>query len=141
MRKLFVALVALVVLAGLALPALGAGRPLSADLLGANEVPGPGDPDGSGTAHVSLNQGLNEVCFDITVENVDPILAAHIHAAPAGVAGGVVVNFDVPNNGLSGCVAADAALIKAIRQNPGDYYVNVHNAPFPPGALRGQLTK
>ena len=117
------------------------GRPLSATLTGAAEVPDPGDPDGSGFAKVTLNSGTGEVCFDITVEDVEPILAAHIHAAPAGVPGGIVVNFDVPNNGLSGCVTADRDLIKQIKKSPADYYVNVHNADFPAGALRGQLGK
>jgi hypothetical protein len=140
MRKTFVVLVAITALLG-TVPALAGGRPLTADLTGATEVPGPGDADGSGFAAVTLNQGLGEVCFDISVSDVDPILAAHIHVGAADVAGGVVVNFDVANNGLAGCVMADADLIKNIRQNPGDYYVNVHNAAFPAGALRGQLTK
>jgi hypothetical protein len=38
-------------------------------------------------------------------------------------------------------VAADADLIKAIIQSPQEYYVNVHNAEYPAGALRGQLSK
>ena len=118
------------------------GRPLDAVLLGANEVPNPGDPDGSGAAHVTLNQGQGEVCFEITVAGVDPITAAHIHTGAAGVPGGVLVNFNVPVNGLSGCVSGvDKDLIKDIRQNPENYYVNVHNAVYPAGALRGQLTK
>ena len=140
MRKVLVAVIVLVVVA-LALPAAAGGRPLDATLTGAAEVPGPGDPDGSGSAAVTINQGLGEVCFDIAVADVDPILAAHIHDAPAGAASGVVVNFDVANNGLSGCVDVDRDLAMAIRQNPGDYYVNVHNAAFPGGALRGQLEK
>ncbi len=141
MRKVFVTVIVLVVVA-LAVPAAAGGRPLEATLTGAAEVPGPGDPDGSGSAAVMINQGRGEVCFDITVADVDTILAAHIHDAPAGVASGVVVDFDVANNGLSGCVdGVDKGLAKAIRQNPGDYYVNVHNAAFPPGALRGQLEK
>lgn len=140
MRKMFVALVVIAALLG-AVPAVAGGRPLTAELTGAAEVPGPGDADGSGLAVVTLNQGLGEVCFDIAVADVDPILAAHIHVGTADMAGGVVVNFDVANNGLSGCVTAGADLIKDIRQNPGGYYVNVHNAVFPAGALRGQLTK
>lgn len=138
-RVLFVVMACAV--AVLTLTAATGGRPLEATLTGAAEVPGPGDPDGSGFAAVTINQGQNEVCFEITVADVDPILAAHIHAAPAGSAGGVVVNFDVANNGLSGCVDVDKDLAKAIRQSPGEYYVNVHNAEFPPGALRGQLEK
>jgi hypothetical protein len=39
-----------------------------------------------------------------------------------------------------GCAAVDQGLIKAIIQNPERYYVNVHNADFPGGALRGQLS-
>jgi len=141
MRKGFIVLLVLVLATLIAAPVSAGGRPLSTTLTGAAEAPNPGDPDGSGSAHITLNQGLGQVCFDIVVDDVAPITAAHIHAAPAGVAGGVVVSFDVPANGLSGCVSADAVLIKAIRQNPLEYYVNVHNADFPAGALRGQLSK
>jgi hypothetical protein len=116
---------------------------VTADLTGAAEVPGPGDPDGSGTASVTLNHGQGEVCFEITVADIDPAFAAHIHIGTADVAGGVVVGLTAPTTGFSsGCVSGvDRDLIKAIQQNPAGYYVNVHNAPFPPGALRGQLMK
>jgi len=117
------------------------GRPLAAELTGAAEAPGPGDPDGSGSAVVALNQGQEMVCFEITVADIATPTASHIHKAPAGVPGGVVVNFNIAANGLSGCVRADAALMKDIRQHPSEYYVNVHNADYPPGAVRGQLAK
>jgi hypothetical protein len=129
-------LFALLATAGMA---LAGGRPLAADLTGAAEAPGPGDPDGSGSAVVTLNQGQGELCFDITVTGIDPVTAAHIHVAPAGEPGPVVVNFNPAVNGLSGCVSASAETIKAIRQDPAAYYINVHNAPYPAGALRGQL--
>jgi len=146
MKKLIVSLVVLAITVSLGVlvfdtPAEAGGRPLSAVLTGANEVPGPGDENGSGTAHVTLNQGQGEVCFDITVADIAPVAAAHIHDAPAGSASAPVVNFDIPANGLSGCVGANKDLIKDIRQNPAEYYVNVHNVDFPPGALRGQLSK
>ena len=118
------------------------GRPLAATLTGAAEVPGPGDPDGSGSATVTLNEGQGEVCFQITVQDILPALAAHIHVGTTGVAGGVVVGLAPPTTGSSsGCVGVDRDLIKAIRQNPAGYYVNVHNADFPAGAVRGQLSK
>jgi len=41
----------------------------------------------------------------------------------------------------SGCVSVDPDLIKAIRQNPENYYVNVHTTDYPGGALRGQPAK
>ena len=138
MRKALVAVFAGVLVLLLAVPVLAGGRPLTAELSGDNEVPGPGDPDGSGTAHVTLNQGQGEVCWHIEVSDVDSPSAAHIHFGAAGVAGGVAVALSP----TSGCVdGVDPELIKDIRQNPDNYYVNVHNADFPPGAVRGQLSK
>jgi hypothetical protein len=116
------------------------GRPLSATLTGAAEVPS-GDPDGSGAATVGLNGGLEQVCFEITVQNIAAVVAAHIHTGTAGVNGGVVVDFAFATNGLDGCVPAPQDLIKQIRQTPSDFYVNVHSIEFPAGAVRGQLTK
>ena len=118
------------------------GRPFSTTLTGAEEVPGPGDPDGSGFARLTLNQGQQEICFELTVSGIEPATAAHIHIGPVGVAGPIVVGLEAPTGGSSsGCVSVDPDLIKDIRQNPEAYYVNVHNAPFPAGALRGQLSK
>jgi hypothetical protein len=119
------------------------GRPFSTTLTGAAEVPGPGDPDGSGTATITLNHGQGEVCFELVASGIAPATAAHIHVGPAGVAGPVVVPLAAPTPGTSsGCVTGvDQGLIKAITQNPENYYVNVHNAEFPAGALRGQLGK
>jgi hypothetical protein len=120
------------------------GRPLSAALNGPSEVP-PGDPDGSGVAHVALNQGQGRVCFEISVSNILlPATAAHIHVAPAGVAGPIVVPLKAPDaTGTSaGCVEnVDPDLIKPVRQHAEDYYVKVHNATFPVGPVRGQLCK
>ena len=115
------------------------GRPLHATLLPENQVP-PTASSGSGTALVTLNQGQGEVCWDITVEGLtSPVILAHIHQGAAGTNGSVVVDFMEPVNGLTGCVRADPALIKQIRQDPGDYYVNVHTTMFPTGEVRGQL--
>lgn len=137
-----VALVGLVS-AALAAGVQAAGRPFSTTMTGAQEVPGPADPDGSGTANIWLNQGLGEVCFSLEVSGIEPATAAHIHQAPVGVAGPIVVPLTPPTDGSSsGCIeGVDQALIKDIRQNPSEYYVNVHNAEFPAGALRGQLSK
>jgi len=111
------------------------GRPLSGELSGTAEVP-PADPDGSGTAFITLNQGQGRVCWQLTWSNIGAPFAAHIHAAPAGVNGPIVVPLS-PIDG--GCTNAQDALIKAIRQNPEGYYVNIHNTEFPGGAIRGQL--
>jgi hypothetical protein len=112
-------------------------------LTGEEEVPGPGDPDGRGTATVTLNPGAGEVCFAITVANITlPAAAAHIHIGEKGVAGDIVVTLTPPDeSGTSaGCVSdVDPALIQDILANPAGYYVNVHTEDFPAGAVRGQL--
>jgi hypothetical protein len=111
-------------------------------LTGDAEVPGPGDKDGRGTVTLTLNPDKSEVCYSLTVANIQPATAAHIHEGAMGKAGGVKVELEAPKNGTAmGCKQADASLIKTIMQNPANYYVNIHNAEFPQGAVRGQLTK
>ena len=124
------------------------GRPFTTALTGAAEAPGLGDPDASGQAELTLNQGQNEVCFSISWADVDgEVFAGHIHVAPAGSPGPVVVTLFTGSftgtDDVSGCAEnVDADLIKAIRQDPSAYYVNVHSRPdFPGGAVRGQLGK
>ena len=144
MRRAVWIVSAFVLMAGLAAvqKADNGGRPLSTTMSGAEEVPGPGDPDGSGEAVLQLNHGLSQVCFQLTVSDIAPATAAHIHVGPVGVAGPVVVGLTPPTGGSSsGCVTADRDLIKAIIQNPHQHSVNVHNADFPAGAVRGQLSK
>ena len=147
MRRTFVisigAALLLAVATSVAALAADGGRPFSTAMTGAAEVPGPGDPDGSGTAVLRLNAGKQEVCFELVVSDIAPATAAHIHVGPAGVAGPVVVGLTPPTSGTSsGCVTGvDPELIKAIIQTPQNYYVNVHNAEYPAGAVRGQLSK
>jgi hypothetical protein len=123
---------------------------LSAALFGREEVPGPGDPDGFGGARVTLNPMTDQVCVSIGVLRIEPATMAHIHRGAVGVEGPVVVHLTsliipaaaIPGLGSSavqGCVAADSALIDEIIANPAGFYVNVHNGPFPKGAVRGQL--
>ena len=120
-------------------PALAGGRPLSTDLIGANE-PGGGDPDGSGFFSMTVNLGQSEICYDLTVADLDTVVAAHIHSAPAGINGPIVVPLDAPVSGSSSdCVTVDTSLARAIAKAPQVFYVNVHTVLFPGGAIRGQL--
>ena len=133
---LLIVLLALLVVTGAALADNG-GTPRTTSLSGAEEVSG-GDPDGSGWAMITLNHGQGMVCWEIAFEGIDTPFAAHIHGAPAGVNGPVLVPLSPIGSGCREGVDPD--LIKAIIQNPEAYYVNVHNALYPGGALRGQLS-
>lgn len=142
-RTPFLVLLAVLV-AGLmsASSALAAKTTLTATLKGgASETPA-GDPDGSGTATITIDTVSRQVCWTINVTNIAPATASHIHTGAAGASGGVVVPLDVDGftGSTTGCAAAPAAAdLAAILANPAGFYVNVHTADFPGGAVRGQL--
>jgi hypothetical protein len=149
-----VVFVGLLALGGSALAGEGGNRnKLRANLSGAKEVP-PADPDGRGRINVNLKVAAGQVCFNLRFTRTGTPNQGHIHQGPAGVNGGVVVTlFDVsgmPNdprndqlerNRLRDCVPASSAILTAIRANPSNFYVNLHNARFPGGAIRGQLQR
>jgi hypothetical protein len=117
------------------------GQLFTTSLSGAEEAPGPGDPNGSGTFAMTINPGLGKLCYELSVENVDgTITGAHIHVAPAGSPGPIVVALATPVTGSSsGCLDVAAPLLLDLRKNPARYYVNVHSSIYPAGAVRGQL--
>jgi CHRD domain-containing protein len=151
-RVAVVALAAVIVAALTVLTAPGAAADgkvtlLAATLRGSREVPGPGDPDGRGRAFVRLGGG--KACFVLEWSRISAPVASHIHEGRAGVAGPVVVPFFQPGtnaaslpdtlSAVAGCVDVDRDLAGRIAASPRDFYVNIHTAEFPNGAVRGQL--
>lgn len=129
-----------------ALPLAGHGafaKPASgtyhASLSGAAEVPGPGDPDGRGAAHISMKPG--KLCYEIRdLNGIATATAAHIHRGASGVSGPPVVMLDTPPAGNSkACADVTDEVAAEIKANPAGFYINVHNAEYPAGAVRGQL--
>ncbi len=117
---------------------------LTANLSGDAEVPRPGDPDGTGTATVNIDATKGEVCYEVTVRMIDRPTGMHIHEGEAGESGPVVVPLTAPTASdatSSDCVEAEDSLIGRITARPGDFYVNVHTATYPEGAVRGQLSQ
>jgi hypothetical protein len=122
-------------------------RVLSTTLRGRAEIStvtgqkGAGDPDGIGGATVLVTP--TQVCAGIVVTGLTTPTAAHIHQADRRHNGPIVVPLTAPASGNPGssstCVAVSAQLSLALRSNPGAFYVNVHTADFPNGAMRGQL--
>ena len=100
-----------------------------------------GDPNGRGEAYV-FSTGGGVVCYVLEVDKIGSATAAHIHEASAGSNGPVVVTLSPPTDGYSaGCVDtgdADLAADITLRES-AEYYVNVHNAEYPGGAVRAQL--
>ncbi|MFP5377417.1 MAG: CHRD domain-containing protein [Acidimicrobiia bacterium] len=135
---------------------------LEADLRGRNEVAANatssrnvGDPNGRGEAYVfGVDNDPTTLCYVLTVEKIAPATAAHIHEGAPGENGPVVANLAAPADGnAADCLTegetgpgttpkfptGEAGIVQDILANPGDYYVNVHNAEHPGGAIRGQL--
>lgn len=110
---------------------------LGAKLLGTSEV-----PKAAAAGHGIVNLDLKtagKVCWHFDgVAGIGKPLVAHIHKGSSGKAGPVVV----PLGGkytLKGCIAAPKAVLEGIESHPNSYYVNVHTAKYPNGAIRGQL--
>lgn len=102
-----------------------------------------GDPDGIGTALITLNAGLGQICWSLTAENILlPATASHIHRGADGIAGPIVLGLTPPgaDGSSSGCASnVDRELIVEILSNASEFYVNVHTSQHPPGAIRAQL--
>lgn len=115
---------------------------VASPMLGANEVPTPGDPDARGEAAVTINTTTGQVCINMRTERLDETLGGlHIHEGATGVAGPVRVNFLVTTGReVAKCVDSTPAQAAAIVANPSNFYVNGHTATYPDGALRAQLS-
>ena len=128
---------------------------LEATLRGRNEVATDdsnrrraGDRNGRGEAYVfGVDGDPTTLCYVLTVEGIDTATAAHIHEGEAGENGPVVANLAAPADGnAADCLTEGEAgkfptgeTVAEILANPEGYYVNVHNAEYPGGAIRGQL--
>lgn len=114
----------------------------NATLTGAQEVGG-GDPDGTGRAEITVADNLDQVCWELSgISNIATPTAAHIHQGAAGTNGPPVFTLTKSNEGRwQGCQSDSEWDQKALEANPAGFYVNVHNAEYPGGAIRGQLSR
>ena len=109
-------------------------------MVGANEVP-PNKSTATGTAKITVDVLHDQGCWNLSVQQLQgTVTEAHIHRAPAGKEGPVVLVLSPPTGGSShGCRRVEPSLAHGIVKDPGAYYVNVHTSKFPGGEIRGQL--
>jgi hypothetical protein len=133
------------------------GRPdFEARLSAGEEVQEPAvESDGRGKAVVHVDDRGHKMHIEITVDRIDEIIMAHLHLAPRGENGGIVVDLygadpAGPEKGLLVCrtiTARDLSgalagmeisdLVDEIEK--GNIYANVHTTAYPAGEIRGQL--
>lgn len=117
---------------------------LGAVLTGSQEVP-PRPVAGFGNATVTFDAARQNIAVTITATNLgSPINNFHIHEAPAGTNGPIVVDIiglggTFTNGVMTGTFPISAAVAQRMLQNPSNFYVNVHTQQFGGGAIRGQL--
>jgi hypothetical protein len=107
-------------------------------LKGSNESPA-APASNKGKVELTLNARTGRVCWEFKLAHIDGAPnQAHIHKGRRGVSGNVVVPLGAGYK-RQGCTTASKALVGTILRIPGGFYVNVHNAKHPLGAMRGQL--
>ena len=129
------ALLALIPAVVLAAPAT-----LGAALSGSATSKG-GDPDGSGGFKVTLDPETHDFCYSLWGVKIGKSTAAHLHAGAPGTVGAAVVALDITGKGDEQCIALGKDKGQAIIDNPDGFYVDIHTADFPDGAIRGQLAR
>jgi hypothetical protein len=121
---------------------------LHAKLAAKNETTGSTSTAKGHTLIKVRQDGTIEFKTQINNKNRETFVAGHVHQAPAGVAGPVVVPLFVPpapptsarHIKQRGVATPNAGTTGAdLCANPNAYYVNYHTTAFPGGAIRGQL--
>jgi hypothetical protein len=142
---------------------------LATDLSGRDEVASDatdrrivGDPNGRGEAYVfGIDGDAETLCYVLLVDQIGELdqapgggRAAHIHEGERGANGPVVAVLAWPQDGqASDCLSegegagtpgvkfptGEVGIVQRILGDPEGFYVNVHNAEYPAGAIRGQL--
>ena len=161
MKKTFIcALLVAILSLSLAVPAMAAGgKSFVAHLSGGEEVP-PVETLAQGQAIFQLSKSGDELSYRLIAANIENVLQSHIHLAPAGVNGPVVVwlypsappaelipgRFDgvlaqgtITAADLVGPLAGQSLDDLLEEMMAGNAYVNVHTEQHPGGEIRGQI--
>ena len=113
-------------------------------LKGTNVFPGPGDPDGSGSALLEVKPRARKVIFHVEFENLVGAAGIFIHKGHKGRNGPVKVvllngTIDKPSPQQDLASDEKRRVLRDMLAHPRRYYLEIENTQFPSGAVRGQL--
>lgn len=124
--------------------------------LSGDDVVPPVDTNAQGQATFQLNKAGDAMDFKLNVANIENVIGAHVHKAPAGENGPIIVFLfgdpftdpvtvngtlaegTITNSDVIGPIAGDFdALVTAMEDE--EAYVQVHTVENRPGKIRGQI--
>jgi hypothetical protein len=129
-----------------------------------SQVPGGGDPRGRGNALLTLDPDNDVVCLRADWQRLaGEVTAIHLHRGPAGKNGPHHIEI-LNDESLAGewnrvelCVkvagghghgeveghdaGSDPDPVRAVGEDPSNFYVNVHSTAHKDGAIRGQIAE
>jgi len=111
-------------------------------LASANEVPPVIVPTAAGEGNLTLDSNTGALSGSVSVSGLTgPASMAHIHQAPAGENGPVVIGLEGNEDGSLWTVPADTVLDTPLLADflAGNLYINVHTEANMPGEIRGQI--
>lgn len=159
-KQAFSALLFFWAIVGTAVAADKSGEKFRADLTGDAEVPAPVVTDTSGDFRLSYDDFEGTATYRIRLNDASRVFMVHIHCAPAGQNGPIVVwlagnpggslAWDVDGKWIDNAIFTDADVIPgtgcgdnlaelAETLRNGGAYVNVHTRANPGGEVRGQI--
>lgn len=94
----------------------------------------------TGVAELRFDAQLGEICYNFTVEQLQSPFEGHIHVGPAGVKGGIVVDFGMLNHSDIGCKPVGATEVESILADLPGHYVELHD-PAEAFTIRAQLSE
>lgn len=115
------------------------GESVRANMSGDQVAPGPGAPNAVGTANLFVDMRHGILCYRMGYDGISRASAAHIHMGGPGQHGRLAIDLHPESNGDEGCVGADPTALRHLRENPEAFYLQLHTAEYPDGAIRGQL--
>ena len=116
--------------------------PISVTFSGLQETPANASA-GTGTFVGTYNDATDSLIYTITFSGLSAnVTAAHFHAAPPGIAAGVLIGpGGFPTGVISGSFT-DTLVLTASQEDSlkrGLFYFNIHTTAFPGGEIRAQI--
>ncbi len=109
------------------------------DLCGDQEMPKRNVP-AYGAGYVGVNKAATELEYALhSIDLNGDALSAHIHDAPFGMNGAILVPLELPNPYATGVMDISGVVADKIKKD--NAYFNVHTAAIPAGEMRGQIRR